>query len=284
MKTRVSLFAIAAAVVLPMAAHAENHMEGKAAASDFSTILAADIRDEDRARDQYRHPAETLEFFGIEPDMTVGEYSPGGGWYTRVILPYVAEDGQYVAVNADVETYMAGSDEERMASAKAFPETFPGRASEWTGIPAEKIMAVEIDEAPEDMAESLDAMLVFRSLHGMTSREMVDSMLGDTWALLKPGGIVGVVQHRAPEDASYDYTQGGKGYLKQSEVIAIFESEGYELVDTSEINANAKDTADYEGGVWTLPPTLRYGDDNREEYEAIGESDRMTLLFRKPAS
>lgn len=131
--------------------------------------------------------------------------------------------------------------------------------------------------------ESLDAMLIFRGLHGLTSREMVDSLLGDTWNLLKPGGVIGVVQHRAKEDAPRDYAQGGFGYLKQSEIIAIFESEGFELVGTSEVNANAKDPANHEGGVWTLPPTLRYGDENKAEYEAIGESDRMTLLFKKPA-
>ncbi|MAP93705.1 MAG: hypothetical protein CMK07_02025 [Ponticaulis sp.] len=276
-----ALIAATALTVFALPSFADNHMED-AAAPVLSEVIAADIRTDDAARDVYRHPLETLEFFGITPDMKLGEYSPGGGWYTRILAPYVAETGTYVGVNADVDRYMAGSDADRIASAKKFPETFPANVAEWTGIPAENIMAYEIDEPPEAELGTLDAMLVFRALHGLSSREMVDSLIDDTWDLLKPGGIVGVVQHRAPEDAPRDYAQGGNGYLKQSEVIAIFESEGFELIDTSEVNANAKDPANHEGGVWTLPPTLRFGDENKAEYEAIGESDRMTLLFKKP--
>lgn len=280
MKQATALLAATAFSLFALPAFSASHNEGKSVS--LADVLASDIRDDDRARDVYRHPAETLEFFGVTPDMTIGEYSPGGGWYTRILAPYASETGTYVAVNTDVDLYMAGADADRMAAAKAFPETFPKNVEEWTGIPAENITAYEIDEAPEGAAESLDALLVFRALHGLTSREMVDSTLGDAWDLLKPGGIVGVVQHRAKEDAPRDYAQGAKGYLKQSEVIAIFESEGFEFVKSSEINANAKDPADHEGGVWTLPPVLRFGDENKEEYEAIGESDRMTLLFRKP--
>lgn len=278
MKKAVAFLAATALTLTAMPALAD----ASAKTSDIASVLKSDIRDDDRARDKYRHPKETLDFFGITPDMTVGEYSPGGGWYTRVLAPYLADTGSYVAVNTDVDAYMAGADADRMASAKAFPSTFPGEVEAWTGIPASKITAYEIDEAPEGAAESLDALLVFRALHGLTSREMVDSMLGDTWELLKPGGLVGVVQHRAKEDAPHEFSQGTKGYLKQSEVIAIFESEGYEFVRASEINANAKDPANHPGGVWTLPPVLRFGEENKSEYEAIGESDRMTLLFRKP--
>lgn len=268
--------ALSLTAIPALAAHHEKH-------PDLASVLASDIRTDDRARDEFRHPKETLEFFGIKPGMTVGEYSPGGGWYTRILAPYLSESGKYVAVNTDVDAYMAGADADRMAAAKAFPQTFPASVEEWTGIPASSITAYEIDEAPEAAAGSLDALLVFRALHGLTSREMVDSTLGDAWDLLKPGGVVGVVQHRAKEDAPRDYAQGAKGYLKQSEVIAIFESEGFEFVKSSEINANAKDPADHEGGVWTLPPVLRFGDQDKAKYEAIGESDRMTLLFRKPA-
>ncbi|MAK62318.1 MAG: hypothetical protein CMK09_15215 [Ponticaulis sp.] len=282
MKRTASILLMAAMASTSIPALAANHNETAAKASDMSAVLASDIRTEDSVRDEYRNPADTLSFFGITPDMTVGEYSPGGGWYTRVLAPYLAAEGKYVAVNTDVDGYMAGSDPERIAAAKTFPETFPGQVEEWTGISADRITAYEIDEAPEDAMESLDAMLVFRALHGLTSREMVDSLLGDTWSLLKPGGLVGVVQHRAKEDAPRDFAQGARGYLKQSEVIAIFESEGFEFVGSSEVNANPNDPADHEGGVWTLPPTLRFGDENKAEYEAIGESDRMTLLFKKP--
>ena len=132
------------------------------------------------------------------------------------------------------------------------------------------------------MAGTLDAVLVFRSMHGLVRREMADSVASDAYDLLKPGGVVGLVQHRAKEDAPHSYTRGQNGYLKQSELIAMFESQGFDLAETSDINANANDTADHEGGVWTLPPVLRYGEENKEAYLAIGESDRMTLLFRKP--
>ena len=264
--------------LLPAAPLSAAHHEGDA----LKTVLAADYRADDRARDAYRHPAETLAFFGITPDMAVGEYGPGGGWYTRVLAPWIAPVGTYVGINADVERYMANADAERQARAKAFPETFPGRVAEWTGVDAGRINAIEIDEAP-DWQGKLDAVLTFRGFHGLARQDLTDETIAHFYGLLKPGGIVGVVQHRAREDAPYDYTRGHNGYLKQSEVIAMFESEGFELVKTSEINANPKDTADHDGGVWSLPPTLTHGDEDRDRYLAIGESDRMTLVFRKPA-
>ncbi len=244
-------------------------------------VLAADYREADRGRDGYRHPAETLEFFGITQDMTVGEYGPGGGWYTRVIAPFVSGKGTYVAINADVESYHAGADAERNAQRKLFPQNFPGRVAEWTGIDAASVAAVEVDEAP-DWAGKLDAIVTFRGLHGLARKDLTDETIAHFYGLLKPGGVVGVVQHRAKEDAAYDYTRGHFGYLKQSEVIAMFESEGFELAASSEINANEKDSANWEKGVWTLPPTLTLGDTDKAKYEAIGESDRMTLKFVKP--
>lgn len=289
---RSALLSLAGLSLMSTPALAGHHEEGEMQHGDMMhaghhalhTVLMSDIRAEDRARDKYRNPAETLMFFGITPDMKIGEYGPGGGWYTRVLLPYVADTGAYAGINADVDRYMAGADADRMASAKQFPDTFPARAAEWTGIDASKIGAFEIDEPPEEELGTFDAILVFRSLHGLTSREMVDSTLAQTYSLLKPGGVVGVVQHRAPEDSSYEFSQGDYGYLKQDQIIGIFESEGFELIGMSEVNANPMDPADHEGGVWTLPPTLRFGDENRETYEAIGESDRMTLLFRKPGA
>ena len=269
-------------------AFADHHKEGEAhdkmSGDSLASVIVSEKRADDASRDEYRHPAETLEFFGIKPDMKVGEYSPGSGWYTRILAPYIAETGTYAAINTDVDAYMAGASEERMTAAKSFPETFPSKVTEWTGLDASKIKAFEIDEAPEGEVGTYDSILVFRALHGLAGKELVDSMLADTYSLLKPGGTVGVVQHRAKEDASYDYTRGTKGYLKQSQVIAMFESQGFELVKASEINANPKDTADYEAGVWTLPPVLTLKDENTETYAEIGESDRMTLLFRKPAA
>ncbi|MEL7023260.1 MAG: hypothetical protein AAGL69_05895 [Pseudomonadota bacterium] len=254
------------------------HHEG----DGLAKAVSAELRDGDKPRDQFRHPAETLKFFGIKPTMTVGEYGPGGGWYTRILAPWISKSGTYVAINADVEKYHAGAPAERNAERKLFPETFPGKVAEWTGVDASSIAAVEIDEAP-DWEGKLDAFLIFRSLHGLSRKNLADETAKHAYTLLKAGGIVGVVQHRAKEDAPWDYTRGHNGYLKQSEVIALFESAGFELMLESEINANPNDTADWDGGVWSLPPTLRHGDEDRDTYEAVGESDRMTLVFRKPA-
>lgn len=274
---RVILTALAL-ILLPVApSDADNH-----GSTGIGELLAADYREEDRGRDQYRHPAETLAFFGLTPDMVIGEYGPGGGWYTRVLAPWVAPAGTYVGINADVERYMANASPERQARAKAFPETFPSRVAEWTGVDAARVHALEVDEAP-DWQGKLDAVLTFRGLHGLAREDLADETIAHFYGLLKPGGIVGVVQHRADEDAPHDYTRGHNGYLKQSEVIAMFESEGFELVKTSEINANPMDSANHDSGVWALPPTLRNGDTDRERYLAVGESDRMTLVFRKPA-
>ncbi|MEO0981252.1 MAG: hypothetical protein AAFX03_01215 [Pseudomonadota bacterium] len=272
---RLAVAALALSAAACTAASADNDTPLEAA-------LASEIRAEDRARDVYRNPAETLAFFGVEPDMIIGEYSAGGGWYTRILAPLVAENGRYVMIERDNDLYIA--DEERRASAKASLAEFPGRVAEWTGLPAESIAAFEIDEAPEDAAGALDAVFIFRSMHGLWSREIADSAAADIYGLLKPGGVLGVVQHRAKADAPHAYVSGANGYLKQAQVVALFESQGFELVGDSEVNANSKDPANWEGGVWTLPPVLRYEEENREEYLAIGESDRMTLLFRKPAA
>ncbi|MEM0986007.1 MAG: hypothetical protein AAGJ32_07155 [Pseudomonadota bacterium] len=259
-------------------------IDASTARQTLAEVLASDIRTEDAPRDIHRRPLETLTFFGITPDMTVAEYAPGGGWYTRVLAPYMAGTGRYLAANHDIDAYLTGDDvdPERFASAKAFPETFPGRVNEWTGLDPALVTAFEIDEAPEAIAGTVDALLVFRSMHGLTRRGIEDDMAAHAFALLKPGGTLGLVQHRAKADAPDDYADGSNGYLRQADVIANFEAAGFTLIGTSEVNANAKDTADYEGGVWTLPPVLRGGEETRATYEPIGESDRMTLKFRKP--
>ena len=243
-------------------------------------VLADDRRDEDRARDKYRNPAETLAFFQVEPGMTVAEYGPGGGWYTRVLAPYIAPEGRYVALTGDTEM-RTFRDADQEAEARAWPSTFPAAAAETTGVAAERISAFETDEVPEALAGSIDRVLIFRSMHGLWNANMADSELKNIHSMLADDGMVGVVQHRAPADASYADVNPARGYMRQSDVIKLFELHGFELVGSSEINANPKDPANWEGGVWTLPPVLRYGEANRDAYLAIGESDRMTLLFKK---
>ena len=243
-------------------------------------VLAMDMRADDAPRDEYRNPVETLAFFQVEPDMTVAEYGPGGGWYTRVLAPWLAPQGTYYAVDGDSEqrSFASRAQEGRV---KSWPETFPGVAAEWTGVEPENIIAFESDEAPEGVAGTVDRILVFRSIHGLLNGARADSELRNMRALLAEDGMVGVVQHRAPADAPWSYANGTNGYVKQDDVVALFALNGFTLVDSSEVNANPDDPANWEGGVWTLPPVLRHGEEDRARYEAIGESDRMTLLFKK---
>lgn len=267
-----SLFAFAG----PAAADA--HME--AAAPDLDDVLAHERRADDRARDQYRNPAETLAFFQVEPTMTVAEFGPGGGWYTRVLAPYLMPAGKYIAFNADSDARAYGSRASE-ARAKGWTERFKNGLAEGMEMDADAITAFETDEMPEEMAGTVDRVLIFRSMHGLANSNQADDVLDAAYMMLDDDGMVGVVQHRAPEDASFADYNPAPGYMKTDQVVAIFEANGFELADTSEINANPNDPANWEGGVWTLPPTLRYGDEDRDRYLAIGESDRMTLLFRK---
>jgi len=249
----------------------------------LSEILASDHRADDRARDQYRRPVETLEFFGVEPTMTVAEFSPGGGWYTKVLEPWISQRGQYIAFNPDSDagTYRTRAQEAR---AKGWTEMFKNTVATASEKSPDDIMAFEIDEMPEDVAGTVDRVLIFRSMHGLNMGNNADDVLKAARRMLKPNGMVGVVQHMAPEGASYDdYGTRQRGYMRKQDVIAIFEANGFELAAESDINMNPKDPANWESGVWTLPPTLATGesDPRRSEYLAIGESNRMTLLFKK---
>lgn len=248
--------------------------EEPVASPSLDMILAADFRAEDRPRDAWRHPAETLEFFRVEPGMTVAEYSPGGGWYSRILAPYIAPEGRYLAVNRD-------TGENADADAQAWPTRFPVRIQQMTGVPAAAVTAFESDEIPAGLEGAADRILIFRNVHSLLNAGAADSELRNLRQLLAEDGLIGVVQHRAPETATWERANGSRGYVKQSDVVALFDLHGFELVQASEVNANPRDTAGWDRGVWTLPPTLALGDENRARYEAIGESDRMTLLFRK---
>lgn len=277
-----ALAASTAVLTLATPAVADGHTEMKA--PSLESVLADARRDDDRARDQYRRPQETLAFFGVEPTMTVAEFGPGGGWYTRVLAPYLMPAGGYVAVNPDSDsaTYNSRAQEAR---AKGWTERFKQGIADSMGVVADTVVAFEIDEMPEEAAGTVDRVVIFRSMHGLNMRNNADDVLKAARMMLKDDGMVGVVQHRAPEGASYDdYGARQRGYMRKSDVVAIFQANGFELAAESEINANPKDTADYEGGVWTLPPSFGFGRQSEEEmakHRAIGESDRMTLLFKK---
>jgi predicted methyltransferase len=276
-----ALAAGTAMFTLAQPAGAEAHTD--AAAPSLESVLDHERRADDRARDQYRNPAETLEFFGVEPTMTVAEYGPGGGWYTRVLAPYLMPAGQYIAFNQDSDgrSYNTRAQEAR---SKGWTENFKSSVADAMGVDADDVMAFETDEMPEDVAGTVDRVLIFRSMHGLNIGNSADDVLKAARMMLKDDGMVGVVQHRAPEGASYDdYGARQRGYMRKEDVVNIFEANGFELAAESEINANPNDPANWERGVWTLPPVLGTGEDDprRSEYLAIGESDRMTLLFRK---
>lgn len=276
------LAALAASAALVSPAFADGHAEG--AAPSLEEVLASDKRGEDGARDKYRRPVETLGFFGVEPTMTVAEYGPGGGWYTRVLAPYLMPAGKYIAFDQDSDgrTYRTRAQEAR---AKGWTERFKSTVGEMMGVEADAVTAFEIDEMPEGVAGTVDRVLIFRSMHGLNNGNSADTVLKAARMMLKDDGMVGVVQHRAPEGATYDdYGARQRGYMRTKDVIAIFEANGFILAGESEINANPKDPANWEGGVWTLPPSLGFGRQSEEEmakHRAIGESDRMTLLFAK---
>ncbi len=278
---RLLLAAAAPLAMLGLAAPAQADHHGTMAAVSpdaFATVLADARRDEDRARDEFRNPAETLAFFGVQPGQTVAEYAPGGGWYTRVIAPYVGTTGKYVGLNFGPGGMVPAGMTDRLT---AFPDTFGTQVVEQTGIPAENVSAFITTQAGEATDGTVDRVLIVRMMHNMMRWGIADTELMAMRRMLKDDGMVGIVQHMAPEGMPFDMTNGSKGYLKKSDVIKTMELAGFELAGESFVNANPRDTADYEGGVWTLPPRLAQGDTDRARYEAIGESNRMTLLFKK---
>lgn len=229
-----------------------------------------------RDRNVFRHPAETLAFFGLEDDMVVVEISPGGqGWYTEILAPFLKERGKLYAASYDPES----SVEYFRVNAKRFsdklaadPENY-GKVIVTILAPPEKL-----DIAP---AGSADMVLTFRNVHNWMRGGYVEEVFDAFYKVLKPGGILGVVQHRGDPNTPQD-PSGVRGYVNEDYVIALVERAGFKLVDSSEINANPRDTKDHPEGVWMLPPSLRLGDKDRAKYVAIGESDRMTLKFVKP--
>lgn len=259
-------------------------------ADRLGAVLAAQP-DEVQARYPYRNPAETLAFFGIEPGMTVVEALPGGGWYTKILLPYLGADGQLIGVNYPPAIFrlFGFMSEEQIAAQQTWTTDWTATAEGWRGDDAAPVSAFVFGALPEELRESADAVLVIRALHNLARFEgdggFLTLALQDMYDVLKPGGIVGVVQHEARPDMPDEWAAGQNAYLKRSFVIDAFRSAGFELEAESDINENPLDQPTTEDSVWRLPPNLRVGDDEarRAEMQAIGESHRMTLKFRKPA-
>ncbi len=252
--------------------------EATAEDAKLTEVLAHERRAEDTARDAFRNPAETLGFFQLEPGQTVLEYAPGGGWYTRILAPYVEGEGSYVAVGFAPEGIDSLPEDFRV-QVREGGENFAATQSEALGIAAENLPFYFGDAVPDSLDGTVDRVLMVRMMHNLLRWDMAESEIAALRKTMKSDGLLGVVQHRAKADAPEDYVDGNMGYLKEADLIAFFEANGFELVDTSEVNANPADTADYENGVWTLPPSFALGDEERDRFAEIGESDRMTLLF-----
>ncbi len=241
----------------------------------ISAAINHPTRAEDKARDSQRHPAETLAFFHVGPHMKVGEYSPGGGWYSRLLGHYLGGEGQLVGLYSNPLT--ASADPARQQRIRDTAAGFGKEVAGYTGLPAEKFSGLTLDKAAEQKG-TFDRILLMRALHNPLRAGILDTELRAMRELLKDDGLIGVEQHRARADAPWSYANGTKGYLRQEDVIDIMRINGFELVGASEISANPKDTADHKDGVWEMPPTLAT---KREELKGLGESDRMTLLFKK---
>jgi predicted methyltransferase len=244
-------------------------------AAAIERVLAGEHRSAgNRARDVHRHPLETLLFFGIKPEMTVVEAWPGAeGWYTEVLAPLLAEHGRLYAAQmpaADGNQYVSASLAGYAAKLAAHPELYA------------KVTVSVLGPDGADIAPpaSCDMVVTFRNLHNWMNLGYAAKALAAMHRALKPGGILGVVDHRADAAKAQD-PRATNGYVNEAYAIALIESAGFELVARSEINANPRDTRDYEQGVWALPPSYRQGNRDRAKFEAIGESDRFTLKFRK---
>jgi predicted methyltransferase len=229
-----------------------------------------------RERDRYRHPKETLEFFGLRPDMTVVEVWPSSGWYTEILAPYLRADGKYYAASFVVTSENAPA--YRLEIAKAFSEKLAKRPDLF-----DRVVVTELGRPDHWQAcppGTADLVLTFRNVHNWMNADYEAEMFQAFHAALKPGGVLGVVEHRARPGTSREDMKKS-GYVTEEHVIKVAEAAGFKLYARTEINANPKDTRDHPEGVWTLPPSLRLGEKDREKYLAIGESDRMTLRFVK---
>ena len=269
---RLAAAAIASAVLVAACAATSSR---QSTAEALTGILAADYRpEENRARDRYRHPKETLLFFGIRPEMSVLEVWPEPGWYTEVIAPLVRDKGKYYAavIAADPESkYITQRLEKYHQKLAERPDLYEHVA----------VVSFPADGSDAMPPASVDMVVTFRNIHNWMSRGTTAQAFATMYRTLRPGGVLGVVEHRGNPAVAQD-PQAKSGYVNEDYAIKLIEAQGFRLVGKSQVNANPRDTKDYEQGVWTLPPTYRLGDKDHDKYAAIGESDRFTLRFVKP--
>jgi predicted methyltransferase len=245
--------------------------------------------DEVKARYAARHPLETLQFFGVLPGMTVAEADPGGGWYSRILLEYLGPDGTLIGADYPMGVYRLFNyySEEELAARESWSESWPASVRADTADGA-SVSAYAIGSLPAALEGTVDVFLLVRALHNLADFEeeggYLSTGLAEVYRALKPGGVVGMVQHSGPETHSDEWASGASGYLKKSFVITMMESAGFAFEGESSINENPRDLPTEDESVWRLPPTLESVENESlaAAYKAIGESNRMTLRFRKP--
>ena len=280
MKPALMVFSLAA---LSMTAIAASGIAVAASASpgstvsheQFASVLGGDWRvPQNTARDQYRHPEQTLTFFGLRPDQTVIEITPGNGWYSELLAPLLKDKGRYVAAVVDPATSNYAK-----KSADSLKQKYAADPAHYAKV---ELVAYTPQAPVFGKPGSADTVLTFRNAHNWVDAGDEAATFKAFYEVLKPGGTLGVVDHRAkPGTTAKD--NANNGYLPTDYVVKLAQNAGFTLAGESEINANPKDTKDYPDGVWTLPPALVKGEQDKAKYLAIGESDRMTLRFIKPA-
>ena len=250
--------------------------------AELDRTIAGDWRDaKNSARDMYRHPRETLAFFGVRPEQTVVEITPGGGgWYAEILAPYLRGRGQYIAAVVDPARVEAGRSRDYQQKTRSTLE------AKLAAAPAQydraRVVAFDSKAPVFGPAGSADVVLTFRNVHNWVADDNAAAWFRGFHDVLKPGGVLGVVDHRARPGTPLE-TMKKSGYLTEALVIQLATAAGFRLDAKSEINANPRDTADHKNGVWTLFPTGRHDPEDAARYREIGESDRMTLRFIKPA-
>ena len=242
-------------------------------APELAKVLSDPRRDNDRIRDPFRHPAEVLQFCDVRPGMMVADYMPAGGFYTRILVPYLGKGGRYVGLTPDPAS--TGLEKYRAFFA-ALPGPSRKELADWK-LPGAQAEITPIQDVPEALDGRFDRIMLIREMHVLLGARALQGELTRLRKMLKPDGVLCVVQHRARPWADGDYTDGSKGYMRQSDVIGLIEAYGFRLLETSEINANPRDPADHPEGVWGIPPVMA-GD---MASQAVGDSDRMTLKFRR---
>ncbi len=273
--TALGLFCLVTASIAPAPAPARDYGDNAARVALTALADGAQRSDANRARNVYRHPVDTLLFFGLKPDMTVVELWPSGGWYTEIIAPYVNAKGQYYAAGFD----QASTVPFYRKVNTAFADKLAARPDLYGNVKVTELAPpTKLAIAP---AGTADMVLTFRNLHNWMADGQAEAVMKAAYRALKPGGIFGLVEHRGDPAVSQD-PKANSGYVNQDYAIELARAAGFKLVGTSEINANPRDDKNHPKGVWTLPPSFRLGDKDRAKYRAIGESDRMTLKFVKP--